>query len=370
MFEIFKEFYKGKKVLITGQTGFKGAWLSLLLHYLGAELIGIALEPRNNEDLYNLLKLETKIKSNFCDIRNREKLREIILREKPEIIFHLAAQSLVLESYEDPYVTFETNVLGTMNLLEALKDSDMDTILLNITSDKCYENNNVGRDFQEGDALGGLDPYSASKAMVEILSKSYSHSFFSKSKIKACTVRAGNVIGGGDWANNRLIPDIARSIKAQQEILIRNPNSTRPWQHVLEPLWAYALLAFQYSENYDNLLKQDQQSFEHAWNIGPNSENVVPVKTLLDIFISNFNDAPDIIYGEESIKNHYEAKTLSLNSSKIKSYFGWEPRLSLAESINMTASWYRAYINNQDIEDFSIKQLEKFIELGVNSVHS
>lgn len=361
MENIFKEFYKNKKVLITGHTGFKGAWLSNILHYLGADITGVALEPKNSEDLFNLTNLDSKIRSYFSDISNKEKLKEVILKEKPEIIFHLAAQSLVLDSYENPYATLTTNVIGTVNLLDILREIDNNIVLINITSDKCYENKNLGKSFKEGDSLGGLDPYSASKAMVEIVSKSYQHSFFINSKIRTCTVRAGNVIGGGDWAENRLVPDIVRSIKSNQEIIIRNPYSTRPWQHVLEPLVVYLLLAYQYSTNYDTLSKLNNLDFEHAWNIGPNRENIVAVKELLNCFTKYFNNCPPINYSEASEQKNYEAKVLSLDSSKIKDYFNWEPKLNFMEAISISAEWYQAYIKNQDMEDFTIKQIKDYL---------
>jgi CDP-glucose 4,6-dehydratase len=301
-------------------------------------------------------------------------LENVILKIKPEIIFHLAAQSLVLTSYAQPAETFKTNVIGTLNLLEILRKNNLDPVVVNVTTDKCYANSDSGVPFQEGDPLGGNDPYSSSKAMVEILSNSYYQSFF-KSKeqssekygenagipqqsLRLATVRAGNVIGGGDWNDNRLVPDFVRFLSRNEEIVLRNPASTRPWQFVLEPLYAYCLLAYKLS-------LEDGYKYCSAWNIGPDEDSCVSVLELTSIFLSKWGSG-DYRLDDNSSKAK-EAKLLMLDASKAKRELGWRPVLSIEQAISMTALWYKAFLENKsEIKDFTYSQIEDFLTLYDN----
>ena len=352
------EIFKDKKVLVTGHTGFKGAWLSQVLISLGANLTGISLPAKNDHDLFHILNLEQKMDSHIFDLRNKDMLESTIEKFKPDFIFHLAAQALVLDSYEDPYETINNNILSTLNILEILRKLDLNLVMLNVTSDKCYLNNNQGIAFAEDAPLGGSDPYSASKAMVEILSSSYNQSFFKEdSKVKMFTVRAGNVFGGGDWSANRLVPDIVRNIIAKEEIFIRNPQAIRPWQHVLEPINAYLQLAAYYHLNMNN------ESLD-AWNIGPDPSSLVSVLDFVRDFIKIWGDQEIKLCFDDSIDKPYEAKTLGLSSEKIKSKLSYVPKLSFKESLKMTADWYRSYSQDfNKLEDMTLKQINSYFEL-------
>lgn len=350
--------YKDKKVLVTGHTGFKGAWLSQALIELGAQVKGISLAPKNKDDLFNLIDLEQKMDSHIFDLRDRVQLEELITDYQPDFIFHLAAQALVLDSYSDPYNTMTTNLVSTLNILDILRKLNLPLVLVNVTSDKCYENNNTGLAFREEDSLGGIDPYSASKAMVEILSNSYNQSFFKKdSNVKMFTVRAGNVFGGGDWSANRLVPDIVRNIVAGEEIFLRNPNSYRPWQHVLEPISAYLQLAAYYYQKPD----LPNESWD-AWNIGPDLDSEVTVLDLVQRFIELW-DEPEISFKFASAENKpYEAKTLGLSSEKIKSKLNWAPKLSFEDALKMTVDWYKACVNLDNMELLTRKQINDYFK--------
>ncbi|NQY80268.1 MAG: CDP-glucose 4,6-dehydratase [Candidatus Caenarcaniphilales bacterium] len=355
----FLGLYKNKKVLITGHTGFKGAWLSQILLEFEAKLAGIALKPKNNNDLYNLLRLEDKMISHIFDLRDIEKLEKVIIDFKPDFIFHLAAQSLVLDSYQHPYNTISTNIISTLNILELLKRLNLETILVNVTSDKCYENTNQAIPFKEGDPLGGIDPYSASKAMVEILANSYNQSFFKKeSKVKMFSVRAGNVFGGGDWAANRLVPDIIKNMISGAEIYLRNPESTRPWQHVLEPLGAYLQLA----AYYYNLDTHDSSNFSDAWNIAPGSTSQLKVVDFVKVFIRFWGDENIKIQINREENKPYEAKTLGLSSEKIIRELGWRPKLNIQDAIKITVDWYKACVNLDNVELITKKQINEYFK--------
>ena len=269
-----KKFYKNKKILITGATGFKGAWLSQWLVKLGSKVYGIGYKPNQNKNLFYTLNLHKKINVKFSDIRNYKKLKKIIKETKPSIIFHLAAQPLIYESYNKPYITFDINFRGTLNLIDIVKDNKFVKSIIIVTSDKCYENNNSSIGFKEDDLLGGIDPYSASKSSTELMVRAYRESFFKKKKnVGLSTGRAGNVIGGGDWSSNRLIPDCIRSLFAKKIINIRNPNFNRPWQHVLEPLKGYLILA---KKQYLNPRK-----YSGAWNFGTKPNSLTNVKSIV-----------------------------------------------------------------------------------------
>ena len=270
---MFEEFYSGKRVLVTGHTGFKGSWLTLWLTIMGAKVLGYALEPNTDPSLFNVLNLQKDIDHVIGDIRDFEKLREVITEFKPEIVFHLAAQPLVRLSYREPRLTYETNVMGTVNLLEAIRQTKSVRAVVNVTSDKCYENKEWVWGYREIDPMGGYDPYSSSKGCSELITAAYRNSYFKNTEAAVASARAGNVIGGGDWAEDRLIPDIVRSLSQGKQIIIRNPKATRPWQHVLEPLSGYLLLG--------KLLYEKGQEFAEAWNFGPSDSSVMTVEEIV-----------------------------------------------------------------------------------------
>jgi len=353
------KFYKGKRILITGHTGFKGSWLTQILLNWGAQISGIALKPNTKPSLFQTLELERKIRNNFCDIRDFKKISKIIKKEKPEIIFHLAAQPLVRDSYDDPLYTFETNVIGTTNILQTIKESNTVKAAVIITTDKVYENKENGIPFKEDDKLGGYDPYSASKAAAEILIDSYIKSFFNptdynkKHKTLIASARAGNIIGGGDWQKDRLVPDLIRAIfEKKKEMIIRNPDAIRPWQFVLEVLYGYLLLARQ--------LYEGKREFSGAWNFGPSSKNYVTVEELIRIAFKILKK------GSYKIKrdlNKHEVRVLKLDSSKSKEILGWQSLLSIKTVLELTLDWYQAYYKGENVLELSNQQIEVFSTL-------
>lgn len=329
--------YKGKKVFLTGHTGFKGSWMAMLLTKLGAEVTGYSLAPSTNPSHYELLQLD--IKSHYNDICHFEILQKALLEAKPDIIFHLAAQPLVRYSYKYPIETYQTNVLGTIHVLEAARYCESVKSIVVVTTDKCYENLEQNKGYIETDRMGGYDPYSSSKACAELAVSSYRNSFFNKNTYKQthntllATARAGNVIGGGDWNDDRLIPDIIRATITGQTTAIRYPNATRPWQHVLEPILGYLQLG-------DHLYKGDIE-FAEAWNFGPEENEVLTVSEVLEMAKSTWDK---IEYYVDTEKQHFhEANLLSLNINKAKTKLGWKPKWSNSESIKHTIDWYRAY---------------------------
>ncbi len=350
-------FYKGRRVLITGHTGFKGSWLTIWLNHLGAVTSGIALDPAGERDLFRLAGLEKRISDHRADIRSLKDTEMIIEAEKPETVFHLAAQSIVFEGYREPVPTFETNLMGTVNILEACRKSDSVQEIIIVTTDKVYENLEQDRGYREGDSLGGWDPYSASKACAEIAAQAYRRSFYGPGegygKVTAvATARAGNVIGGGDWAADRLIPDCVRSLEKGEPVIIRNPDSVRPWQHVMESLSGYLQLGVKCAE--------DPFRYSGAWNFGPDSSNAVSVMKLVSEFISCWGSGRV----EESAgrTGYHEAGILLLDAGKAKDQIDWQPLLSLSESVRLTAEWYRNY-RNRDAHDLCIEQIEQYHEL-------
>ncbi len=343
-------FFKGKKIFITGHTGFKGSWLTYILYLSGAKITGYSLKPKNKNDNFNLLKLEKKIKNYYGDIRNVKYLKKSILKCKPDIIFHLAAQALVKESYDNPSTTFSTNIIGTLNILNIIRNLDSIKSAVIITSDKCYKNKEKKRGYSEKDEIGGEDPYSASKAAAENIFFSYLKSFFNnKSNLGLVSVRAGNVIGGGDWSKDRIIPDLIKSIIFKTKFIIRQPKSTRPWQHILDLVNGYLTLSKKiYGRNKLN----------GSWNFGPNTSH----KTVKYV-ISNLIEIMGIKkkYFIKSNKNIKETGLLSLNINKSKKNLNWKPRLSIFQSLKLTAEWYSCFINKREnIQSFSKKQIEEF----------
>jgi CDP-glucose 4,6-dehydratase len=330
--------YSGKRVLVTGHTGFKGAWLCEWLLGLGAEVHGLALAPLQ-PSLFEELNLASRMKHNIVDIRNAAALTAKIQEIKPEIIFHLAAQALVRVSYREPVVTFDTNAIGTANVLEAIRTSGLPCSVVVITTDKCYDNDGLPRNFKESDPLGGHDPYSASKAAAEIVVASYRDSFFSQgTDVALASARAGNVVGGGDWAEDRLVPDCIRALTIGEPIPVRNPAFTRPWQHVLEPLGGYLLLGAKLEEARAKKDAMEIARCAQAFNFGPNPDANRSVQNLVEEVLKHWYGSWEQIHQERHLK---EAPLLSLAIDKAKETLGWQPRWDFAETIKQTVLWYR-----------------------------
>ena len=349
--EMTPSFWNNKRVLITGHTGFKGSWLSVWLKKLGAEVIGFSNSVPTNPSLYELSGINSDIISVTGDIRDLQTLQNTFLQYKPQIVIHMAAQSLVGPSYDDPVETYSTNVMGTVNLFESIRKSNDTSVIINVTSDKCYENKENFISFKEGDALGGIDPYSSSKACAELITSAYRHSFY-KDTVAIATARAGNVIGGGDWALNRVIPDFIKKINQHQKLTIRNPNSIRPWQFVLEPLSGYLKLA--------EKLFSEGPAFSEPWNFGPDSQDGKSVEWLISKFDKEYGGGGN--FEIESNNNlPYEANYLKLDCSKSNKRLNWSPKLSIEQSISMTSAWYKNfYENNLNMHTFSLDQIKQF----------
>ena len=344
----FKEF-KGKKIIITGHTGFKGSWLSLWLNYLGANVYGISNNFKTNQTNYNHFKMKKNIKNFDIDIRNFEKLNKVIKKIKPDFIFHFAAQSLVGASYKKPLYNFETNFNGTLNLLEVLRLSNFKCVSTLITSDKSYRNFEIKRGYVEDDILGGDDPYSASKGSAELVINSYFRSFLkNKRKLRIAVCRAGNVIGGGDWSNDRLIPDLMRSIFKNKKVKLRNQNSTRPWQHVLDVLNGYLTLAVR--------LKKNKKFNGQAFNFGPPINSNFRVLDVVREIKKNWK----ILEWEFSKRTYHESTLLKLNSNKSLKSLKWKNKLTFKEVIKLVTDWYKCSYENKNIYNFSINQIKYF----------
>ena len=350
-FSDIKKIYEGKRVFITGHTGFKGSWLSLLLHMAGADVIGYALPPKAPNNLFNTLNLDKKIQHNIGDIRDLVKLSKTLNNFNPEYVFHLAAQALVIDSYDDPVLTYSSNVLGAVNLLESVRISNSVRSLVYVTSDKCYENQEWVWGYKESDLLGGHDPYSSSKAAAEIVFSSYKRSFFDISdSLGAASARAGNVIGGGDYSDNRIIPDCIKAINLNQSVVLRNPYSTRPWQHVLEPLSGYLLLA--------SKLLEDSKHYGGAWNFGPSTGDVKTVKQVADLLYQHIGKGTVKVENLNTLQ--HEANVLQLNCDKAHHLLGWYPRWNADETIRETAFWYKAMLSGNNLEVITKSQILKF----------
>ncbi len=352
----FEEFYKGKRVVVTGHTGFKGAWLTLWLVKLGADVVGYSLNPPTNPNLFDTLKLNEKITHIIGDIRDLESLKGIFKRYKPNIVFHLAAQSIVRNSYIEPKLTYETNVMGTVNVLEALRTTLNEGSIIIVTSDKCYENKEWVHMYRENDPLGGYDPYSSSKGCAELVTAAYRNSYFNPDefgnnhRVALATVRAGNVIGGGDWAQDRIIPDCIRSLTNNRKISIRNPNAIRPWQFVLDPLSGYLMLGA--------ILERNGKTFSGSWNFGPKGGEVITVKDLVSCVIEIWGKGEYVL---DANKQPYEAKFLALDTNKALLYLGWRPIYRIHDAIKKTIEWYKEYYSNcKDIYEYSLNQIVEY----------
>jgi CDP-glucose 4,6-dehydratase len=346
------DFWKSRRVLITGDTGFKGSWLCLWLYKLGANVYGLANGIPTQPSMFELTKIKEHIAHYDTDIRDLDRLKDVINKSQPEIVIHLAAQSLVRASYQNPVETYATNILGTVNLLEAIRCNGGVKACINVTTDKCYENNEWHHGYREIDRLGGHDPYSSSKACSEIITNAYRKSYFSgQNKPALATARAGNVIGGGDWATDRLIPDIFKGWLSNKAILIRNPNAVRPWQHVLEALYGYMLLA-------EKLVEQPED-FSQAWNFGPYESDARSVSWIAAQLKEQLTDIQLEIGSSPGL---HEATFLKLDSSKARAEIGWRPQLRLSECLQMVIKWYKACRNNDDLKNFSLAQIQTYME--------
>ena len=351
----FKDVYKNKKVLVTGHTGFKGSWLSLWLLELGANVIGYSLEPPTQPNLFDSIKLKNKITHILGDVRDENHLFNVFKKYQPEFVFHLAAQPLVRLSYTEPKLTYETNVIGTINVLEAVRKTDSVRVCVVITTDKCYENKEWVYGYRETDSMGGYDPYSSSKACAELVVSAYRNSFFNSKdydkihNIALSSVRAGNVIGGGDWGEDRLIPDCVKTLSKNKIINIRNPQATRPWQYVLEPLSGYLLLG---SKMY-----KDGKRYSSAWNFGPNDNDIITVEEIVKSVTKNWGNGD---YKVDTSSQPHEAGLLKLDTSKARTFLGWKPIYNVCEAIKRTINWYKYF--------YKSVEKEKLYKITVNDI--
>lgn len=347
------DFYKGKRVLITGHTGFKGAWLCQMLINAGAEVTGYALNPPTKPSLFEIANISGKMNSVIGDIRDLSKLKETFIKTQPEIVFHLAAQPIVRESYKNPVYTYETNVMGTVNICECVRTSDSVKSFLNVTTDKVYLNKEWEWGYRENEELDGYDPYSNSKSCSELVTHSYINSFFKNMNIAVSTARAGNVIGGGDFASDRIIPDCIRAAIKHEDIVVRNPFSTRPYQHVLEPIYAYLMIA---QKQYEDI------KYAGYYNVGPDDRDYFQTGALVDLFVKHWGEGMKWI--DKYDGGPHEANFLKLDCSKLKKTFGWQPHWDLNIAIEKVVEWSKCWLTNGDIEKCMNKQIEEFMKVG------
>jgi CDP-glucose 4,6-dehydratase len=354
--EVNAAFWKGKRVLLTGHTGFKGSWLSLWLQSMGAQVVGYALAPPTNPSLFEVAGVAKGMTSIIGDIRDLEHLRAVFAEHQPEIVIHMAAQPLVRYSYIEPVETYSTNVMGTVNLLEAVRSTASVKAVVNVTTDKCYENREWAWGYRENEPMGGYDPYSSSKGCAELVTAAYRNSYFNPSTINnkpspaVATARAGNVIGGGDWAEDRLIPDIMRAITDGRPVNIRNPHAIRPWQHVLEPLSGYLLLA--------QKLYEEGATYAEGWNFGPNDEDAKPVQWIVETLTQTWGEGASWVLdgGEHPHEAHY----LKLDCSKAKGRLDWHPRWNLQETLESIARWNKQWLAGENMKNVSLQQIADY----------
>ncbi|UOA09517.1 CDP-glucose 4,6-dehydratase [Methylobacter sp. S3L5C] len=350
-------FWKNKTVLLTGHTGFKGSWLSLWLQAMDAQVTGYSLAPPTNPSLFDAAKVGNGMTSIIGDIRDLTKLQAVFAEYKPEIVIHMAAQPLVRYSYENPVETYSTNVMGTVNVLEAVRNTHGVKAVVNITTDKCYENREWVWGYRENEPMGGYDPYSNSKGCAELVTAAYRNSYFHSDKYKEhgvalASARAGNVIGGGDWAEDRLIPDIMRAITQGKPVNIRNPHATRPWQHVLEPLSGYLILA--------QKLYEEGSSYAEGWNFGPNDEDAKPVQWIVDNLTKTWGDGASWVLQEGD--HPHEAHYLKLDCSKAKARLDWHPKWHLDETLGRIVDWQKQYQQGADIKAVTLEQIDLYLK--------
>lgn len=350
------DFWTGKRVLITGHTGFKGSWMSLCLQRMGTQVIGYALAPHTQPNLFEVADIAKGMQASLCgDIRDLGSLKKVILQYKPEIVIHMAAQALVRYAYQNPVETYATNVLGTVHVMEAIRQCGGVKVLINVTSDKCYDNKESMLGYRETDPMGGFDPYSSSKGCAELVTSAYRNSFFSTKSyarhgVAVASVRAGNVIGGGDWAKDRLIPDCMRMIAAGDPVVIRNPKTIRPWQYVLEPIYGYLTLA-------EKLWDRGPQ-YAEAWNFGPDDNDAQPVSWIVDQLIQLWGQGPR--WEMDKRDQPHETACLKLDCSKANTRLGWKPRLHLSFALEWIVEWYQNYFNKGEMRQFTELQISRF----------
>jgi len=348
---IDQKFWSGKRVFVTGHTGFKGSWLSLWLNHLGSSVRGYALNPPTSPSLFDAAKISKIIDSKIGDIRDQELLHNSMVSFNPDILIHMAAQPLVRFSYDQPIETYEVNVMGTAKVLEVARNCANLKAIINITTDKCYENIGLDKSYIETDPMGGFDPYSSSKGCAELVTASYRRSFLNDLGIGIASVRSGNVIGGGDWASDRLIPDILRSFELNKSVIVRNPDATRPWQHVLEPLSGYLLLA--------QKLYYDHEEYSEGWNFGPDERDIKPVNWILDKMISLW---PNAHWSLDDNQNPHEANFLKLNISKAYKQLNWKPIWKLDPTLERIINWHIAWKNKEDVQLLCLTEIKEYMK--------
>lgn len=353
------DFWRGKSVLVTGHTGFKGSWLSLWLQSMGANVHGLSLAPPTDPNLFSIADVARDMVSTIGDIRDYALVHETMLACRPEIVFHLAAQPLVRLSYVEPVATYSTNVMGTVHVMEAARQVDSVRAIVNVTTDKCYENKEWLWGYREDEPMGGYDPYSNSKGCSELVTSAYRRSFFGASGPALASARAGNVVGGGDWAVDRLVPDILRAFASQQKVRIRNPHSIRPWQYVLEPLSGYLTLA--------EMLYTQGQQWAEGWNFGPNEDDAQPVKWIVERMAAVWGDGAGWEIDDE--QHPHEAHYLKLDISKAKARLGWRPRWDLAKSLEQIVHWQKAWLAGEQMKQICLQQIELFSNDCENEVN-
>ena len=351
------EFWQGKRVLLTGHTGFKGSWLSIWLQSMGAQIVGYALAPPTRPSLFDVASVEKGMTSIIHDIRDLEHLKKVFTEHQPQIVIHMAAQPLVRYSYIEPVETYSTNVMGVVNLFEAVRCIQSVKAVVNVTTDKCYENREWIWGYRETEAMGGYDPYSSSKGCAELVTAAYRNSYFHPDKhhkhgVAIASARAGNVIGGGDWADDRLIPDIMRAISENKPVHIRNPNAIRPWQHVLEPLSGYLVLA--------QKLYEEGETYAESWNFGPNDEDAKPVQWIAENLTTAWGEGASWVL--DAAEHPHEAHYLKLDCSKAKTRLDWHPRWHLEEALKRIVDWQKQYQQGADIKTEMLNQISSYVE--------
>ena len=353
MMDFELSFYKGKRVFVTGHTGFKGSWLCKMLANAGAEVTGYSLNPPTTPSLFEIAEIKNDVHSVIGDVRNYRELKAAFDEAQPEIVLHLAAQPIVRDSYKDPAYTYETNVMGTVNILECVRNSCCVKSFLNVTTDKVYLNKEWAWGYRENEELDGYDPYSNSKSCSELVTHSYRNSFFADGSVAISTARAGNVIGGGDFANDRIIPDCIRAAIKHEDIIVRNPFSTRPYQHVLEPLYAYLMIAaMQYADG----------SYAGSYNVGPDDRDCFQTGALVDLFVKHWGDNMRWINRYDG--GPHEANFLKLDCSKLKTTFGWKPHWDLDKAIERVVEWSKCWVAGGDIRACMDQEIKEFLEFG------